>query len=110
MAWTVKSDGAGGYLVTDDGGTLRQVPPDPGNWWHQEVLRRAALDPGDPDYVVIQPADPPPPPPTADEIYDAVIARDRVFRAYVLAVNDGSIVPGANMSGADIKTAIKARM
>lgn len=53
---------------------------------------------------------PPPPPPTNDEIYDQVIANQKVFKGYVLAVNDGSIVPGSNMSNATLKAAVKAKM
>ena len=33
-----------------------------------------------------------------------------LLRAYVLAINDGSIVPGSNMSGAALKSAIKAKL
>ena len=35
---------------------------------------------------------------------------DQFLKAYVLAVNDGSIVPGSNMTGAALKAAIKAKM
>lgn len=55
-------------------------------------------------------ADPAPPPPTNDEIYDQVLQNQRVFKAFVLAVNDGSIVPGANMTPAALKAAVKAHM
>ena len=53
---------------------------------------------------------PPPPPPTNDQIYDEVIQNQRVFKGYVLAVNDGSIVPGSNMTNAALKAAVKAKM
>jgi len=53
---------------------------------------------------------PPPLPPTNDEIYDQVIQNQKVFKGYVLAVNDGSIVPGSNMTGAQLKAAVKAKM
>ena len=56
------------------------------------------------------PADPPSPPPTNDEIYDQVIQSQKVFKGYVLAVNDGSIVPGSNMTGAQLKAAVKTKM
>ncbi len=49
-------------------------------------------------------------PPTHDEIYDEVIKNQRVFKAYVLAVNDGSIVPGSNMTGVALKAAVKDKM
>jgi len=35
---------------------------------------------------------------------------DPFLKAYVLAVNDGSIVPGSNMTGAALKAAVKAKM
>ena len=54
--------------------------------------------------------DPVIPPPTNDEIYDRVIQNQPVFKGYVLALNDGSIVPGSNMTGAEIKAAVKAKM
>ncbi len=54
--------------------------------------------------------DPPPTPPTNDEIYDRAIQIQRVFKGYVLAINDGSIVPGSNMTGAQIKAAVKEKM
>lgn len=53
---------------------------------------------------------PPPPPPTNNEIYDRVIQNQKVFKGYVLAINDGSIVPGSNMTGAQLKAAVKAKM
>ncbi len=56
------------------------------------------------------PVDPPTPPPTNGEIYDMVIKSNKVFKAYVLAINDGSIVPGSNMTGAQLKNAVKTRM
>ncbi len=49
-------------------------------------------------------------PPTKDEIYDQVLKNRKVFRAYVLAINDGSIVPGSNMTAAQLKAAVKAKM
>ncbi len=49
-------------------------------------------------------------PPTNDEIYDQVIQNQKVFKGYVLAVNDGSIVPGSNMTGPQLKAAVKAKM
>ena len=49
-------------------------------------------------------------PPTKDEIYDQVLQNQKVFKAYVLAINDGSIVPGSNMAGAQLKAAVKAKM
>lgn len=52
----------------------------------------------------------PPPPPTNDQIYDQVIQNQKVFKGYVLAVNDGSIVPGSNMTGVQLKAAVKAKM
>jgi len=51
-----------------------------------------------------------PPPPTNDEIYDEVLQNQKVFKAYVLAINDGSVVPGSGMSGAQLKAAVTAKM
>ncbi len=53
---------------------------------------------------------PPPPPPTLDEIYDQTIQNQKVLKALVLCLNDGSIVPGANVTKSALKTAIKAKM
>ena len=53
---------------------------------------------------------PPPPPPTNDKIYDQVIQNQKVFKGYVLAINAGTIVPGSNMTGAQLKAAVKAKM
>ncbi len=49
-------------------------------------------------------------PPTNDEIYDQVIQNQKVLKAYILAVNDGSIMPGSNMGNAQLKAAVKAHM
>lgn len=62
------------------------------------------------DGTTFSPPLPPAPPPTNDEIYDKVIQGQEVFKGYVLAINDGSIIPGSNMTGAQIKTAVKAKM
>ena len=51
-----------------------------------------------------------PPPPTASEIYDQTIQNQAVLKALVLCLNDGSIVPGANVTDAALKTAIKAKL
>lgn len=51
-----------------------------------------------------------PVPPTNDEIYDQVMQGQKVLKAFALCINDGSIVPGANVSGTALKTAIKAKM
>ena len=56
------------------------------------------------------PADPPPDPPTLDDIYDQTIQNQRVLKAVVIAINDGSLVPGANLTGPQIKAIIKATM
>ena len=51
-----------------------------------------------------------PPPPTTDEIYDAVIQNQKVLKAIVLSLNDGTLVPGANVSNATLKAIVKANM
>ncbi len=49
-------------------------------------------------------------PPTNDEVYDEVIQSQKVLKAFVLCINDGTIIPGANVSGAELKIAIKSKM
>ncbi len=107
---TVKHDGDGGFFATLDDGVEMHVPNDPANRWYAEITRRSALDPGDPAFLAISAADPPPPPPTDDEIYDAVIQNQKVLKAVVLSLNDGTLVPGANKTGADLKAIVKANM
>ena len=51
-----------------------------------------------------------PPVLTDDEVYDRIIKTEKVFKGYVLAINDGSIIPGSNMTGAALKAAVKAKM
>ena len=48
--------------------------------------------------------------PTDDAVYTETFKSQRLLKAYVLALNDGSIVPGSNMTGAQLKAAIKAKM
>jgi hypothetical protein len=95
---------ATGFIVTLDSGDVLNVPDDLANR-HRQLLQEW-LDDGN----TLDPADPVPPPPTNDEIYDQVIQNQKVLKGYVLAVNDGSIVPGSNMTGAQLKTAVKAKM
>lgn len=56
------------------------------------------------------PPPPPPPPPTIDQIYDQTLLNERVLKAVVLALNDGSLPVGANLTGPQLKTIIKAHM
>ena len=104
MIQSVKDDGSGGYVVILDDGRRLLVPNEPANRHYQAVQDWIALG-NTPD-----PADPPPSPPTDDEIYDMFIKTQRAFKGYVLAVNDGSIIPGSNMTGAQLKSAVKAKM
>ncbi len=60
--------------------------------------------------LVIDPMDTPVPPPTNDEIYDTVIQNEKVLKAVVLSLNDGTLVPGAGVSNAALKTIVKANM
>src|SRR4051812_48919165 len=56
---------------------------------------------------------PPPPPlpiPTVDEIYDQVLRDQRVVKAIVMAINDGTLIVGGNKTGAQLKSIIKAKM
>lgn len=53
---------------------------------------------------------PPAVPPTIDQIYDSVIQNERVLKAIVLALNDGSLPVGTNKTPAQLKAIIKAKM
>ncbi len=92
------------FIVTLDDGTVLNVPDDGANRHRKEL--QAWLDDGN----TLDPADPAPPAPTLDEIYDEFIRVQRAFKGYVLAINDGSIVPGSNMTGAQLKAAVEAKM
>lgn len=52
----------------------------------------------------------PTPVPSDEDVYNSMLKHQRAFKAYILAVNDGSIVPGSNMTGAALKAAVKAKM
>jgi len=47
---------------------------------------------------------------TNDEIYDQTMKNSVVIRAFALSLNDGSFVPGSNLSGIALKTIIKEHM
>ena len=40
----------------------------------------------------------------------AGLLADRALKAYILCINDGSIVPGSNMTPAKLEAAIKAKL
>lgn len=80
------------------------IPLAPGNRHYQEYLEWVS-EGNTPD-----PADPAPTPPTLEEIYDQTLQNQQVLKAVVLALNDGTVVPGANVSNAVLKTAIKSKM
>jgi len=44
------------------------------------------------------------------EQYDREIGSNKLIKAVVLALNDGSFIPGANASPSQIKAAIKAKL
>ncbi len=73
--------------------------------WHRDPVEKWLAEPGNSIDPFI-----PPDPPTLDDIYDQAMENQRVFKAFALAINDGSIVPGANVSGAALKAAVKAKM
>lgn len=47
---------------------------------------------------------------TIDEIYDQALLTQKVLKAVILALNDGTLSVGTNKTGAQIKTIIKAKM
>ena len=49
-------------------------------------------------------------PPTNDEIYDQTIQTQRLLKAVVLSLNDGTFIPGANIGNAALKAIILANM
>jgi len=51
-----------------------------------------------------------PPALTNGEIYDIVMLNEKVLKAVILALNDGTFVPGSNYTNAQLKTGIKNRM
>ena len=50
------------------------------------------------------------PGPSVDEVYDQAMLNNKLLKAIVLSINDGSLVTGANVSGAELKTIIKAKL
>ena len=48
--------------------------------------------------------------PTNDEIYDATVQNQKLLKAVVLSLNDGTFVPGANISNSALKAIITAKM
>lgn len=48
--------------------------------------------------------------PTNEEIYDATVQNQKLLKAVVLSLNDGTFVPGANISNAALKAIIVAKM
>ena len=103
MIVSAKEAGDGTFIITlDDGRVWSNIGPASRLW---RALQGWIATGNIPD-----PADPPPPPPTNDEIYDAVIRSQKVLRAVVLSINDGTLVPGANVSGAALKVIVKANM
>jgi len=95
---------ATGFLVTLDSGAVLNVPDDFANR-HRRALQEW-LDDGN----ALGPADPAPPGPTLDDIYDQTILNQQVLKALALALNDGSFVPGDNLTNAALKAIVKAKM
>ena len=47
---------------------------------------------------------------SVEEVYDKAIQNNKVIMALVLSLNDGSFVPGAGLTGSDLKQVILAKM
>lgn len=50
------------------------------------------------------------PSPTLDELYDQAILNQRVLKAVILALNDGTLPIGTNKTAVQLKAIIKAKM
>ncbi len=87
------------YFVNDK----FMVPNDPGNEEYQIVQEWIGLGNTPDPYV-------PPPAPTVDDLYDDLIQQQRVLRALIDALNDGSFVPGSNYTNTQIKNGLKNRL
>lgn len=49
-------------------------------------------------------------PPTNEEVYDATVQNHKLLKAVVLSLNDGSFVPGANISNSALRSIIVQKM
>ncbi len=47
--------------------------------------------------------------PTDDEVVEGAM-NNKAIKAYILCINDGTIVPGSNLSSPDLIAAIKSKM
>lgn len=89
-----------GVLNTETGASI----PNHSNNRHWQEYQRWLVEGNTPDPVEVSV------PPTSSEIYDQTIQNSKVLKALVLAINDGTIVPGANVTPGALKTAIKSKM
>ncbi len=89
------------FIKADFDGITRSFPKDLRNKEYRELAVQGVS-------IADYPGDPPPP--SNDEIYDQVMKNQRVLKAFARCINDGSIVPGANVFNAALKVAVKAKM
>jgi len=82
-------------------------------YWDDDATKYHITDIGEAPPVwalYSEPVIPLPPPPTLDELYDLELQSFNVLKALIIALNDGTFVPGSNYTAAEGKTRIKSKM
>lgn len=97
----------GAFVIETDGALVRSIPVAPGNGDWDRIANW--VESGQATIAAYVPPLPPTPL-TLDQIYDDMLTTNRVVKALVLAINDGSLVPGSNKTPAQLRAIIKAKM